>query len=85
MEHVYYTKGTCSKEIHFDLQGNVVRNVQFISGCPGNTIGVSRLVDGMTVEEIEKQLKGIRCGAKLTSCPDQLAIAVRQAYERDNG
>ena len=78
--HVEYkTSGTCSQRIVFDLEDGVVRGVRFEGGCHGNLQGVSRLVEGMTVEEIEEKLSGIRCGFKPTSCPDQLARAVRAA------
>ena len=69
-------------EIDFDLEGNVVRNIEFIGGCIGNLKAIAKLVDGMTVEEIEKKLRGNTCGRKPTSCADQLAVAVRQAYDR---
>ncbi len=69
-------------EIDFDLEGNVVRNIEFIGGCNGNLKAIAKLVDGMTVEEIEKKLRGNTCGRKPTSCADQLAVAVRQAYDR---
>ncbi|MDE7121545.1 MAG: TIGR03905 family TSCPD domain-containing protein [Oscillospiraceae bacterium] len=65
----------------FDLDGDVIRNVQFTGGCNGNLKAVSKLVDGMTVDKIESVLKGNTCGWKNTSCADQLAIAVRQAYD----
>ena len=81
MRYDYLTKGTCSTKISFDIEGNVVKNVQFTGGCNGNLKAISTLVDGMTVEEIEKKLDGITCGWKKTSCSDQLANAVRQAYE----
>ena len=81
MRYDYQTKGTCSTKISFDIEGNVVKNVQFTGGCNGNLKAISTLVDGMTVEEIEKKLDGITCGWKKTSCSDQLANAVRQAYE----
>ena len=81
MEYAYRTKGTCSQRIAFELDGNVVHNVVFTGGCNGNLKAISRLVDGLTVEEIEAKLKGNTCGFKSTSCADQLAIAVRQAYE----
>lgn len=84
MTYKYNTKGTCSTEITFDINGNVVSNVSFTGGCNGNLQGISRLVEGMTVEQIEKTLKGIRCGRRPTSCPDQLAFAVREAYEAQN-
>ena len=81
MRYDYQTKGTCSTKISFDIEGNVVKNVQFTGGCNGNFKAISPFVDGMTVEEIEKKLDGITCGWKKTSCSDQLANAVRQAYE----
>lgn len=84
MTHSYKTKGTCSTQIDFDLNGDIVSNVQFIGGCNGNLQGISSLVDGLTVEQIESKLKSIRCGFKQTSCPDQLAAAVRQAYNEEN-
>ena len=79
MTYTYATTGTCSKKITFDLENGVVSHVQFAGGCPGNTQGVARLLGGMTVDKIEELLKGIKCGARPTSCPDQLAIAVREA------
>ena len=81
MKHYdYKTKGTCSQMISLDLDGDVVRNVRFMGGCNGNLQGIGKLVEGMTVNEIEEKLTGIRCGMKPTSCPDQLAKAVREAY-----
>ena len=77
----YKTRGTCSSQIDVELDGNVVKSVKFYGGCNGNTKGISQLVPGMTVEEIEQKLSGTRCGFKNTSCPDQLAKAVRAAYE----
>ena len=82
MFHVdYKTKGTCSQLISFDLDGDVVRNVSFVGGCNGNLQGVSRLVEGCTVNDIVSRLAGIKCGFKPTSCPDQLARAIQQGYE----
>lgn len=80
MRYSYRTKGTCAMEIDFDLNGNVVSNIEFLGGCNGNLKAISKLVDGMTVEEIESKLRGNTCGRRPTSCADQLAIAVRQAY-----
>ena len=77
----YKTKNTCSSMISLDMDGDVVRNVRFTGGCNGNLQGVSKLVEGMTVDQIENKLSGIRCGMKPTSCPDQLAKAVREAKE----
>ena len=80
-KYTYKTKGTCSTDIHFDINGNVISNVSFENGCNGNLQAVSRLVDGMTVDQIKAKCKGINCGAKGTSCADQLALAVEKAYK----
>ena len=82
MRQSYRTRGVCSVQINFDLNGDVVSDVEFIGGCNGNLKAISKLVNGMTVEQIEGYLKGNTCGYKPTSCADQLAIAVRQAYDR---
>ena len=74
----YKTQGVCSREIHFDIADNKITQVQFVSGCSGNTQGVARLVEGMDVDEAIRRLDGIRCGFKPTSCPDQLARALKQ-------
>lgn len=81
MKFTYYTNGTCSQVIEFEIEDGVVKNVQFYGGCDGNTQGVSRLVEGMKVEEVLQRLEGIRCGFKATSCPDQLCKAIRQIME----
>lgn len=82
MHYTYRTKGTCSQEISFDIDGNIVSNVSFYGGCNGNLKGISSLVEGMSVEDIESKLAGIKCGFKNTSCPDQLAKAVREAMDK---
>lgn len=81
MEYSYRTRGVCSMQINFNLEDDVVTDVVFIGGCNGNLKAISKLVNGMTVEQIEGYLKGNTCGYKPTSCADQLAIAVRQAYD----
>lgn len=73
----YKTKGTCSREINFEVEGNTVKSVEFVGGCAGNTKGVSRLVEGMDIHEAIRRLEGIPCGNKGTSCPDQLAHALK--------
>lgn len=83
MDYTYRTKGTCSREISFELDGDRVKNVHFVGGCDGNLKAVATLVDGMTVEQIEEKCKGIHCGFKSTSCADQLACAAREAYEAE--
>jgi len=78
MRHLeYQTVGTCSRQINIDIDdNNVIRNVQFIGGCDGNTQGIMKLVNGMDAEVVKNKLKGILCGNKNTSCPDQLACAL---------
>ena len=75
----YTPKGVCSQKIHFDIVDHKVRNVSFRGGCNGNLQGISRLIDGMDVDEAISRLDGIRCGFKTTSCPDQLAKALKEA------
>ena len=83
MHHDYRTKMTCSQMISFDLEGDVVRNISFLGGCDGNLKAISKLLDGWTVEKIESSLLGNLCGARPTSCADQLARAVRWGYEQE--
>lgn len=80
MRHDMPTEMVCSQVISFDLDDNVVSNIQFLGGCNGNLKAISKLVDGWTVEKIEEYLRGNTCGNKPTSCADQLARAVRKAY-----
>ena len=75
----YKTKGTCSRQMIVDVEDGVVRAVKIVGGCDGNLKGISKLVVGMKVVDVVDRLSGIRCGAKATSCPDQLATALRQA------
>lgn len=82
MHYEYKTKGTCSQKILFDIEDGKVHNVEFISGCNGNLQGIGRLVEGMDVQEVIDRISGIRCGMKPTSCPDQLATALRMAMEQ---
>ena len=81
MSYSYNPKMVCSRHITFDLDGDVVHNVSFEGGCNGNLKAVSKLVDGMTVEQIEAKLKGNTCGMRPTSCADQLCIALRTALD----
>ena len=83
MNYTYNTKGVCASRITFDIDGDKVTNVHFEGGCNGNLKAISKLVDGMTVDEIESKLKGNTCGNKDTSCADQFAKAVREAYENN--
>lgn len=81
MKYTYKTKGTCSTLIELELEGNVVHNVKFTGGCNGNLQAIPRLVEGLTVEEVESKIKGISCNGRGTSCGDQLARACREALE----
>ena len=80
MDYSYTPHSVCSMQIDFHIEDDVITNVRFTGGCNGNLKAISKLVDGMTVEQIESYLRGNTCGRRSTSCADQLAIAVRQAY-----
>ncbi len=81
MKYTVRPRGVCASSISFDLEGDIVKNVQFTGGCNGNLKAVSKLVEGMSVNELEEKLSGNTCGRKNTSCTDQLAQAVLQKYE----
>lgn len=76
MEYRYKPTGVCSREMIFDIEGDIVKSVKIVGGCAGNTVGISSLVKGMKIKEVIEKLKGIPCGYKGTSCPDQLARAL---------
>lgn len=78
MTYDFQTQGTCSKAIRITEEDGVIKEVRFLGGCPGNTQGVARLVEGRRADEVIPLLEGIRCGAKNTSCPDQLARALKE-------
>ena len=78
MQYEYKTKGTCSQKIFFDIEDGKLINVKFLGGCNGNTQGVAALVKGMAVDEVIARLEGIDCGGRGTSCPDQLANALKE-------
>ena len=75
----YVTKGTCARAINLEVEDGIVKSVEFEGGCNGNTQGISKLVEGMEVSEVISRLEGTTCGMKNTSCPDQLAQALKQA------
>lgn len=81
MRYDYFPRGVCARAISFDINDNVITNIQFTGGCNGNLKAISKLLEGKTVEEIEEKLRGNTCGPRSTSCADQLAIAVRKAYD----
>ena len=77
MNITYRPKGVCSQEMHIEVEDGIVRRLEVVGGCSGNLQGIARLVEGMSVEEVVSRLEGIRCGFKSTSCPDQLAKALK--------
>ena len=84
MKTVYETSGTCSRAIMLDVDdaAGIINNIPFVGGCMGNTCGIAQLVRGMKAEDVIARLEGIRCGSKPTSCPDQLAVALKQVFQR---
>jgi len=78
---IYKTRGTCSTQIDLDVEDGIVRNVKFTNGCNGNLQGISKLVEGMKAEDAIEKLRGIKCGFKSTSCPDQLSYAIEAAMK----
>lgn len=84
MHYIYRTSGVCASQIEFDIDKDIVTNVSFLGGCNGNLKAISKLVEGMSVDKIEEVLSGNTCGWKNTSCADQLAKAVRKAYNENN-
>ena len=79
MEYTYKTRGVCSAKIIVDIEGDIIKSVRFVGGCNGNTKGIASLVQGMKVEDVIARCKGITCGMRPTSCPDQLANALIEA------
>ena len=78
MEYRYTPQGVCSMQMIFEIDNGIIKKLKIIGGCPGNTVGVSRLVEGRTVDEVIEMLKGIPCGKRVTSCPDQVAKALEK-------
>lgn len=81
MTYSYRPQGVCARGLSFEIEDNIVKNIEFMGGCSGNTQGVAALAEGMDANELIERLSGIRCGFKSTSCPDQLAKAVAKALE----
>ena len=84
MEYKFKPSGVCSREMIIDLDGDIIKSVKIVGGCAGNTVGVSRLIEGMKIDEAIKRLKGNPCGFRSTSCPDQLSIALQEAKNNMN-
>ena len=82
MKFTYRTRGTCSSQIHFEIEDRKLKNVVYTGGCNGNLQGLSKLVEGMDIDEVREKLRGISCGGKPTSCPDQLARAIDEAEKK---
>ena len=82
MRYSYRPRGVCPMEINFDLNGNVVRNIEFTGGCNGNTQGIAGLVKGMKVEDVIARLENVDCGGRGTSCPDQLSKALKEYVDK---
>ena len=82
MEYIYNPEGVCSNKLVFEIENDIVKKLRIIGGCPGNTIGVARLVEGKTIDEIIEILKDIPCGMRGTSCPDQVAKALEE-YKKE--
>ena len=82
MQFEYRTKGTCSQKIFFEIEDGKLKNVSYLGGCNGNLKGISTLVEGMDIDEVISRLEGIKCGMKATSCPDQLATALKKAKDQ---
>ena len=82
MEYRYTPNGVCSREMIIELDGDIIKKLTIVGGCAGNTLGLSKLVEGMNINEVIKRLKGIPCGIKGTSCPDQLAKALEEVKEK---
>ncbi|MCR4434540.1 MAG: TIGR03905 family TSCPD domain-containing protein [Clostridiales bacterium] len=82
MEYMFKAKGVCSSSIHLTIEGGIIKGIKFVGGCHGNLQGIEKLVTGMKAEEVANKLKDIKCGFKDTSCPDQLALAIIEALDR---
>ena len=82
MTYTYRPKGTCSQQMMVELDGNIIKDVKILGGCSGNLQGISNLVKGMDANEAIRRMKGVKCGFKNTSCPDQLAIALEEAMKQ---
>ena len=82
MEYKYTPEGVCSMQMIFEIENNIIKKLKIGGGCPGNTVGVSKLVEGRNIDEVIEMLKGIQCGIKGTSCPDQIARALEE-YKKE--
>lgn len=80
--YVYHPKGVCSREMRFEMEGDVIRKVAIVGGCPGNLLGISRMLENKHIDEVVTAFAGVRCGGKATSCPDQIACALKQYQEQ---
>lgn len=84
MKYTYEPRGVCSRQMEIEVDKDIIKSVKIVGGCAGNTVGVARLIEGMQIDEAIKRIKGIQCGNKGTSCPDQLALALEQIKNKIN-
>ncbi len=82
MEYVYIPEGVCSQKMIFNIENNIIKSLKIIGGCAGNTVGLSKMLEGQNIDEVIKRLKGIPCGYRGTSCPDQIATALEK-YKKE--
>lgn len=85
MVYTYKTVGVCSRSITVELEDDIIKNVSFEGGCSGNTKGIAKLVEGMNIDDVINRLSDVKCGLKNTSCPDQLATALKQIKAKTKG
>ncbi len=80
-KYIHQNKGVCSSAVEFEVNDGILRNVHFVGGCNGNTTGIGKLVEGMEIHDVIDRLQGVKCGMRATSCPDQLATALKAYLE----
>lgn len=84
MQYIYEPQGVCSRQMIFEIEGDIIKSIKIVGGCAGNTLGISKLIEGLTIDEIIKKLKGVPCGYRGTSCPDQIARALEEYKKKMN-
>ena len=84
MEYSYKPSGVCSREFVFDIENDIIKSLKIVGGCSGNLQGISSLLIGMNINDVVNKIEGIKCGMKTTSCPDQIALALKKYIESEN-
>lgn len=84
MEYTYKPSGVCSREFVFDIEDDIIKSMKVIGGCSGNLQGISNLLVGMNINDVVEKIRGVKCGMKTTSCPDQIALALKKFIESEN-